>query len=103
MTVMINNIKDILEVIVDQVLTKVSVMPFCVRIFCKFIYDECHNKYKDKMSQEQLYGIVAEFLFPGWLLKVCFEELNMYGFTKTFIIPENCRQNFKLLSTVMIH
>jgi len=36
-----------------------------------------------------------------WLLRVCFEDLNIYGLTKSFFIGENCKQNLKLLSKVM--
>lgn len=35
---MITNMYDILEAIIDQILNKVSVMPFSLRVFCKFIY-----------------------------------------------------------------
>lgn len=38
---------DILEVIVDQVLYKVSAMPFSIRVFAKYLYEECRKKWKN--------------------------------------------------------
>mmetsp|Transcript_37051 Transcript_37051/g.35774 ORF Transcript_37051/g.35774 Transcript_37051/m.35774 type:complete len:103 (-) Transcript_37051:465-773(-) len=76
-------------------------MPFIIRIFLKFIYDECYAVLGGKKSQEHIYGIVADFLINDWLLRVCFEELNKYGLTKSFFIGTNCKQNLKLLSKVM--
>ncbi len=76
-------------------------MPFCVRIFLKFLYDEL-TKEKGKYSQEQIYGIIADFLVQKWLLRVCFEELNQYGLTKNFLLGDNCKANLKLLSKVML-
>ena len=96
----VNNMKDILEVIVDQVLSKLCAMPLCLRMFCKYVYDVCTQSFKGKMTQEQIYGIVGEFIFDKWLLDVCFENLHLYGLTKIFFLGENCKQNLRLLKKV---
>mmetsp|Transcript_7122 Transcript_7122/g.5386 ORF Transcript_7122/g.5386 Transcript_7122/m.5386 type:complete len:102 (+) Transcript_7122:17-322(+) len=75
-------------------------MPYSIRIFLKFVYDEA-EKVHTTLNLDLLYNILADFLISGWLVKVCFLELNQYGLTKTFFVGENCHQNMKLLAKVM--
>jgi hypothetical protein len=33
-----------LEIIIEQIITKIKALPYNIRVFCKFLYDECVSK-----------------------------------------------------------
>ena len=49
---------DIIEACLDRILPNVNAMPFTLRYFCKFIYDEAKITFPD-YKKEQRYAIVG--------------------------------------------
>lgn len=56
-------------------------MPYIVRMFFKFLFEECMKKFK---SQEKAMAVVTEFLMSKWLLPACFKDTALHGLTKDF-------------------
>jgi hypothetical protein len=72
-------------------------MPYIVRMFFKFLYDEYKKKTSD---QEGALTIVSDFLMTKWLIPACFKDTGLNGFTKDFYLGSNCKENLKLISFV---
>jgi len=92
---------DIVEAIMNQLFSKVSVLPHSIRMFCKFLYEQAMNKWGSELSNEAGYGLVSHFILSRWLLPVCFKDLHLYGLTKDFYLGENCHDNLRLLNIIM--
>lgn len=48
----INNLIDIIDACIDRISTRVNAMPYLLRYFCKFIYEESKNAFP-KDSEEK--------------------------------------------------
>jgi hypothetical protein len=53
---------DIRDAIISQLTDKVSVIPFCIKQFCKVLYTEVNKKWR-RVTFSQAITLVSEFLF----------------------------------------
>jgi len=74
---------DIRDAIISQLTDKVSVIPFCIRQFCKVLYSEVNRKWP-KVTFSEAITLVSEFLFSQWLLKAMLIEPHLEGIIKEF-------------------
>lgn len=68
--------QEILDAIIDPILTKLSALPYLVRVFFKILYEEISKKYKEEYGEQKMYNIIADFLICKWLVVVCFFEIS---------------------------
>lgn len=88
---------DILDAILNNMISKLSGMPLSLRYFLKFLYEESKLKWPG-MAEEKYYCILADFLIYKWVLFVCFFEPHYHGLTKQFNLGDTSQENLKLLS-----
>lgn len=48
---MINHLQDVLEAIIDSIISKLGGMPFMLRYFFKILFEECSLKYKEEYGE----------------------------------------------------
>ena len=75
-------------------------MPYLLRYFFKFLFEECKSKWGDQMSRTKYYSMISDFLIYKWILPACFIDLNSYGLPKNFILGKNCKENLIFLGKI---
>lgn len=97
---MISHLLEILDAIIESIISKMNAMPYLLRTFIKILFEECSKKYEEEYGKLKMYNIIAEFLISKWLMGVCFLDLSKHGLTKDFYLGENCKDNFRLIGKV---
>jgi hypothetical protein len=46
--------QEILDAIIDPILTKLNTMPYLIRFFFKILYEEISKKYKEEYGQQKI-------------------------------------------------
>lgn len=69
-----SNLSIFLEKIIDDTLSKSHLLPFGIRMFCKYVYQTMseglsQNKWSEKHIISEIGG-----LFADWLFSACFEN-----------------------------
>ena len=82
---------DIVDAICEQMFTNISAIPFTIRQFCKCLYQMSRERFG--ATYEEAIKIVAHFLLSEWLLKACFQNLQIEALTKEFYLGAHCWRN----------
>ena len=71
---------EILDVLSEQLFEKVNTVPYCIRQFCKCLYQALKDKFVPKPSADfdiRLIRIVSYYLLEKWILNSIFGELHL--------------------------
>jgi hypothetical protein len=92
--------QEILDALIDSIITKKDSMPFLLRFFLKILYQECIANYLADYSEADILKLISEFLINRWIMPCCFMELAENGLCKDFHLEANCKDNLRFLGEV---
>ena len=92
---------EIIDVICEQLVDKMSTIPYAIRQFCKCLYQAVKEKISGRQAQNdfdpRVVRVVASFVLEKWLLQSIFVKMHMEGLVKDFLLPKNCVCNLQLM------
>lgn len=78
--------QDILEALIDALLSKKDAMPFMLRYFLKILYQECMIKYREEYGEQKILTLLSDFFISRWIVPACFVDIGQNGLSKEFYL-----------------